>query len=307
MTKALTLVLRLSSIVILHFQSLSTSASRRAATPSRSSTVCRGREWRSTWSGSFPSIERQCGSSKATSGTVPKCARRVAGCDVVFHLAPGGSDHIRRKPSARPRGQHPGDVQRPGGSPGQLFHACGVFTSTNKVYGAVEDVLVTPDGRRYVYWDSRVGIDERRPLDFHSPYGCSNGAADQYTRIYHRSRPADGCLSSFLHLWPPSGQGIALRQGGAAARCAWGGRGQVLRNHTARITSNPRCPQRPTTTRTGCSTDGGSSVATTLAWSMRGRTSRPQWPWRSTQSIDALGLSRVSFAKRSKRNVSVVL
>jgi len=31
-----------------------------------------------------------------------------------------------------------------------------------------------------------VGVDESEPLDFHSPYGCSKGAADQYVRDYAR-------------------------------------------------------------------------------------------------------------------------
>lgn len=61
-----------------------------------------------------------------------------------------------------------------------------IFTSTNKVYGAMEDVAVICDGRRYKYGDCPEGIDETRPLDFHSPYGCSKGAADQYTRDYYR-------------------------------------------------------------------------------------------------------------------------
>jgi CDP-paratose 2-epimerase len=65
-----------------------------------------------------------------------------------------------------------------------------VFTSTNKVYGALPDVGVAADGMRYVPIDEEVrrhGIDERRPLDFHSPYGCSKGAADQYVIEYART------------------------------------------------------------------------------------------------------------------------
>jgi CDP-paratose 2-epimerase len=63
-----------------------------------------------------------------------------------------------------------------------------VFTSTNKVYGGMEDVGVVEGETRYSYADSayRDGVDEGRPLDFHSPYGCSKGAADQYVRDYHR-------------------------------------------------------------------------------------------------------------------------
>ncbi len=61
-----------------------------------------------------------------------------------------------------------------------------VFTSTNKVYGGLDDVAVAENGSRYEFRDTRDGIDERRPLDFHSPYGCSKGAADQYVRDYAR-------------------------------------------------------------------------------------------------------------------------
>lgn len=62
-----------------------------------------------------------------------------------------------------------------------------LFTSTNKVYGALESVAVVEDGTRYRAKDSRFrGIDEREPLDFHSPYGCSKGTADQYVRDYAR-------------------------------------------------------------------------------------------------------------------------
>ncbi len=63
-----------------------------------------------------------------------------------------------------------------------------VFTSTNKVYGGMEDVKIAEFPTRYAYADPayRLGVDERRPLDFHSPYGCSKGAADQYVRDYHR-------------------------------------------------------------------------------------------------------------------------
>jgi CDP-paratose 2-epimerase len=47
-----------------------------------------------------------------------------------------------------------------------------VFASTNKVYGKL--------GK------SNAPCKETQPLDFHSPYGCSKGAADQYVRDYSR-------------------------------------------------------------------------------------------------------------------------
>ena len=61
-----------------------------------------------------------------------------------------------------------------------------LFTSTNKVYGGLDDAPVQLQGEAYGYRDQRAGIDEEHPLDFHSPYGCSKGAADQYVRDYAR-------------------------------------------------------------------------------------------------------------------------
>lgn len=61
-----------------------------------------------------------------------------------------------------------------------------LYTSTNKVYGGLEGVRITREGQRYAYADHPAGISEAHPLDFHSPYGCSKGAADQYTRDYAR-------------------------------------------------------------------------------------------------------------------------
>jgi CDP-paratose 2-epimerase len=61
-----------------------------------------------------------------------------------------------------------------------------IYASTNKVYGGMEDVAIEERNGRYVYRDFPHGIDENQPLDFHSPYGCSKGAGDQYTRDYAR-------------------------------------------------------------------------------------------------------------------------
>jgi CDP-paratose 2-epimerase len=58
-----------------------------------------------------------------------------------------------------------------------------LFTSTGKVYGALEDIPLRLAGTRCVPTDEAIrahGISERQPLDFRSPYGCSKGAADQY-------------------------------------------------------------------------------------------------------------------------------
>lgn len=64
-----------------------------------------------------------------------------------------------------------------------------VFTSTNKVYGQLAALELKASARRYEPVDpavARAGIDERFALDFHSPYGCSKGAADQYVLDYAR-------------------------------------------------------------------------------------------------------------------------
>lgn len=61
-----------------------------------------------------------------------------------------------------------------------------VYASTNKVYGGIENVAIVELPTRYQYRDLPHGIPETHPLDFHSPYGCSKGAADQYVRDYHR-------------------------------------------------------------------------------------------------------------------------
>ena len=63
------------------------------------------------------------------------------------------------------------------------------YTSTNKVYGSMAHRQATEGPTRYRFADPDVeshGIDEREPLDFHSPYGCSKGAADQYVHDYAR-------------------------------------------------------------------------------------------------------------------------
>lgn len=61
-----------------------------------------------------------------------------------------------------------------------------LYASTNKVYGGLEHFKVSEGEARYSFADGRGGVDEDTPLDFHSPYGCSKGAADQYVRDYAR-------------------------------------------------------------------------------------------------------------------------
>jgi CDP-paratose 2-epimerase len=61
-----------------------------------------------------------------------------------------------------------------------------LFASTNKVYGNLDAAPVEEEATRYRLRDHPEGIAEGQPLDFHSPYGCSKGAGDQYVRDYAR-------------------------------------------------------------------------------------------------------------------------
>ena len=61
-----------------------------------------------------------------------------------------------------------------------------LFASTNKVYGGLDHIAVCQRNGRYEYAEHPDGVTEHEPLDFHSPYGCSKGAADQYVRDYAR-------------------------------------------------------------------------------------------------------------------------
>ncbi|AWU97510.1 SDR family NAD(P)-dependent oxidoreductase [Azospirillum ramasamyi] len=65
-----------------------------------------------------------------------------------------------------------------------------IFASTNKVYGDLADVALELAEDAYAPVDPSIrahGVSEARPLDFHTPYGCSKGAADQYVLDYARS------------------------------------------------------------------------------------------------------------------------
>jgi CDP-paratose 2-epimerase len=61
-----------------------------------------------------------------------------------------------------------------------------IYSSTNKVYGDLEQFKYREAKTRYVCVDHPEGFDEQTPLDFHSPYGCSKGSADQYLLDYNR-------------------------------------------------------------------------------------------------------------------------
>lgn len=67
-------------------------------------------------------------------------------------------------------------------SPEALF----AYASTNKVYGDLAHIELQEQPTRYSCPSYPAGFDELLPLNFHSPYGCSKGAADQYVLDYHR-------------------------------------------------------------------------------------------------------------------------
>ncbi len=78
-----------------------------------------------------------------------------------------------------------------------------VYTSTNKVYGDTRQVVIEEGETRYRYADRRAGIDEHLPLDFHSPYGCSKGSADQYVLDYARIYGLPGVVLRMSCIYGP--------------------------------------------------------------------------------------------------------
>ena len=78
-----------------------------------------------------------------------------------------------------------------------------LYTSTNKVYGGLDCTFQSQHHRvRSIKCPHACfqGVNETAPLDFHSPYGCSKGAADQYVRDYARIYGLPyRCLPHVLH------------------------------------------------------------------------------------------------------------
>lgn len=85
-----------------------------------------------------------------------------------------------------------------------------LFASTNKVYGALGDIRLSRDGDAYLPAEQSLrsnGIDESRPLDFYTPYGCSKGAADQYVLDYARSYGVRSCVLRMSCIYGPRQRG----------------------------------------------------------------------------------------------------
>jgi CDP-paratose 2-epimerase len=81
-----------------------------------------------------------------------------------------------------------------------------VFTSTNKVYGGLYDLQFAERENRYEPADPEIrsgGISEERGLDFHSPYGCSKGTADQYVIDYARTYGMDAVVFRMSCIYGP--------------------------------------------------------------------------------------------------------
>jgi CDP-paratose 2-epimerase len=84
-----------------------------------------------------------------------------------------------------------------------------VFTSTNKVYGALTDLQLTERSGRYspVRPELADGVSEARPLAFCTPYGCSKGAADQYVLDWSRSYGVPSVVFRMSCIYGPHQQG----------------------------------------------------------------------------------------------------
>lgn len=125
--------------------------------------------------------------AEADVGDADRLAAATRGQDVVLHLA--GQVAVTAS-IADPRSDFESNAlgtfnaleaaRRSGSNP--IF----LYASTNKVYGELDGIVVTEEATRYRYRDLPYGISETQPLDFHSPYGCSKGAGDQYVRDFAR-------------------------------------------------------------------------------------------------------------------------
>jgi len=85
-----------------------------------------------------------------------------------------------------------------------------VFTSTNKVYGRLENIKLRRDERRYEPVSERLrtrGLPEHQRLEFCSPYGCSKGAADQYVLDYAHSFGLRTCVFRMSCIYGPHQRG----------------------------------------------------------------------------------------------------
>jgi len=116
-----------------------------------------------------------------------KLLKAVTGMDVVFHLA--GQVAVTTSVTD-PRDDFEinllGTFNVLEAVRAQKVRPIVMYSSTNKVYGDLADLEVVETKTRYQFKKHKEGVTEMQPLDFHSPYGCSKGGADQYVRDYSR-------------------------------------------------------------------------------------------------------------------------
>lgn len=106
--------------------------------------------------------------------------------------------------------------------------ACLIYSSTNKVYGGLMARAVEEESTRYRFADRPLGIGEDELLDFHSPYGCSKGCADQYVRDYARIYGLKTVVFRQSCIYGPHQFGVE-DQGWAAHFCIAAMKGRTIR------------------------------------------------------------------------------
>ena len=114
-------------------------------------------------------------------------AAAVDGADVVFHLAAQVAVTTSvADPAADFETNAAGTFNVLEAARASVRRPIVVYASTNKVYGALSGLEPTRRDTRYELASAPHGVDETTRLDFHSPYGCSKGSADQYVIDYAR-------------------------------------------------------------------------------------------------------------------------
>lgn len=83
-----------------------------------------------------------------------------------------------------------------------------IHLSTNKVYGNLNSLKLKTKKYRYDFANKKNGIDENCNLDFHSPYGCSKGSADQYVIDYKRIYNLDTYVIRQSCIYGPNQYGL---------------------------------------------------------------------------------------------------
>ena len=155
-----------------------------AGTGSRCSTICRGAAARPTWLGCAIFTATASTSSRATSAIrTPGARRGRAGGDLPPGRADRGDD-LGDRPAARFRDQRPRHLQRARGRAAGRATIRSSSTRRPTRSMAAWRMRWPSSRRRATCCRYPNGVSEERPLDFHSPYGCSKGSADQYVRDY---------------------------------------------------------------------------------------------------------------------------